>query len=1022
MSKLLYTRFTKKIINHFLSNNKSTPRRSSSKLHSSQDDQPITKLSNTVKGDYKFGMKIPDTMISDAIKKLEGYKFYMAKKVESENAKTVDELEEQHVSAVKSGRGKGFICYDDQVANVPTSLKIDVVPRKTRSQTLAQEIVAGDDDDDDDESSDDDEDDDDDVEEDEDEKEDEEHLALTDSVPPPVYRTTTKMSIRPQTPVPFLSEAEVDRLLSISTPPPSPLTSYSSPLPQIPSPPLPASPTNPLGYRAAMIWLRADYRTIHYILAPRSETPPSGTPPLLPILLPTSSPPLLLLSTDCKADVPEDLEEHFRADRVLVRALKVVPYEIAKEIPATDVAELSQRMTDFVTTTQMAALNIQQRPARDPAHLDVLEEAGNYALWDVIENGNSFKLSAKTTTNADGTSTTLIPGPVTTEENVQKKNDMKARNSKEKDSPKQMYENFSAPSTESLDSIFNRLQKIVSQLAILGENISQEDLNLKFLRSLPSEWNTHVVFWRNKPDLDIMSFDYLYNNFKIVEQQVKGTASSSSSSQNMAFVSSPSSTNEVNTAYGVSTANIQASPTSTQVSIASTQVSTPNLSDDTKTGRKININGSDTAGYNKSKVECFNYHKLGHFVWECRGSRNQDSRNRNQDNSRRTVNVEETSFKAMLAIDGAEGVPKHLSYEGYGPKPSKSVIEDTSNEVKESPDAPLANCNYHQRERVVSGNNYTRVNYNYSAKKTHPSAQRNMVPRAVLMKTGLRSLNTARPVNTAHPKTTVYSARPMSHFSKSAQSTVKRPYQTKTTLTNKNSSQKVNTAKGKFYTARPKIVNTTRPNSAVVNVVRANQVNPVKASACWVWRPTKLNSASITLKKHNYVDARGAKGGKITGKGTLKTSKLDFEDVYFVKELQFNLFYLNSQMCDKKNIVLFTNTGCFVLSSDFKLADEKCISSKPHNKTPMKLFRVNEGFFVGYSLNSKAFRVYNIRTRKVEENLHIRFLEDKPIIAGTKESVGTGHSSKETGSSQDYILMPLWKDGSLFGSSQEILQ
>ncbi|GKD02864.1 hypothetical protein Tco_1177838, partial [Tanacetum coccineum] len=146
---------------------------------------------------------------------------------------------------------------------------------------------------------------------------------------------------------------------------------------------------------------------------------------------------------------------------------------------------------------------------------------------------------------------------------------------------KQMCENFSASSTESLDSIFNRLQKIVSQLAILGENISQEDLNLKFLRSLPSEWNTHVVVWRNKPDLDTMSFDDLYNNFKIVEQEVKGTASSSSSSQNMAFVSSPSSTNEVNTAYGVSTANTQVSPASTQVSTASTQVSTANLSDDT---------------------------------------------------------------------------------------------------------------------------------------------------------------------------------------------------------------------------------------------------------------------------------------------------------------------------------------------------------------------------------------------------------------------------------------------------------
>ncbi|GKG15569.1 hypothetical protein Tco_0357892 [Tanacetum coccineum] len=78
----------------------------------------------------------------------------------------------------------------------------------------------------------------------------------------------------------------------------------------------------------------------------------------------------------------------------------------------------------------------------------------------------------------------------------------------------------------------------------------------------------------------------------------------------------------------------------------------------------------------------------------------------------------------------------------------------------------------------------------------------------------------------------------------------------------------------------------------------------------------------------------GSKRGKITGKGTLKTGKLDFEDVYFVKELQLNLFSV-SQMCDKKNSVLFTNTRCFVLSLDFKLADENQVLLKVPRKNNM---------------------------------------------------------------------------------------
>ncbi|GJS60679.1 hypothetical protein Tco_0655463 [Tanacetum coccineum] len=84
---------------------------------------------------------------------------------------------------------------------------------------------------------------------------------------------------------------------------------------------------------------------------------------------------------------------------------------------------------------------------------------------------------------------------------------------------KQQYENFSARSAKSLDSIFNRLQKIVSRLAILGVIIAQEDLNLKFLSSLPSEWNTHVVVWMNKPEIETMSIEDLYNNSKLLNKR-----------------------------------------------------------------------------------------------------------------------------------------------------------------------------------------------------------------------------------------------------------------------------------------------------------------------------------------------------------------------------------------------------------------------------------------------------------------------------------------------------------------------
>ncbi|GKE77707.1 hypothetical protein Tco_1543827, partial [Tanacetum coccineum] len=156
----------------------------------------------------------------------------------------------------------------------------------------------------------------------------------------------------------------------------------------------------------------------------------------------------------------------------------------------------------------------------------------------------------------------------------------------------------------------------------------------------------------------------------------------------------------------------------------------------------------------------------------------------------------------------------------------------------------------------------------------------------------------------------------------------------------------VNTA-----TLKPKVNNvTTVGPEVVVSTAEGKRENVVKSSACWIWRLTGKDQGIFDSRcfRHmtgnksyltDYQDINGRfvafigspKGGKITRKGKIRTGKLDFEDVYFVKELKINLFSV-SQMCDKKNNVLFTNTECVVLSPDFKLPDESQVLFKvPRN-------------------------------------------------------------------------------------------
>ncbi|GJY71737.1 ribonuclease H-like domain-containing protein [Tanacetum coccineum] len=266
---------------------------------------------------------------------------------------------------------------------------------------------------------------------------------------------------------------------------------------------------------------------------------------------------------------------------------------------------------------------------------------------------------------------------------------------------KQQFETFTIGSREELDSAYERFQHILSMLELHDATVSIEDANLKFLRSLPSVWHVVATMIRGQPGLDELDFDDLYNNLKVYEHELKGV--SNSNSQNIAFLSTEvkGSTLKQSTAEpahipkGYTQAISSKVPTAPNCvshsdeiicSFFAQQASMPTTHDDEdllqidedameeidirwqvamitarirkfmrKTGRSIDLKPKNGITFDKSKIECFNCQKLGHFARECRFAKYQENK-ANGRNEKRIVAIEDSNPKALVATDNNEDI------------------------------------------------------------------------------------------------------------------------------------------------------------------------------------------------------------------------------------------------------------------------------------------------------------------------------------------------------------------------------
>ncbi|GJU77466.1 ribonuclease H-like domain-containing protein [Tanacetum coccineum] len=323
----------------------------------------------------------------------------------------------------------------------------------------------------------------------------------------------------------------------------------------------------------------------------------------------------------------------------------------------------------------------------------------DYPIWEVIQNGNG---PVSITTDTSGQIKVLPPR--TAEEIVARERERKARTTllmalpedhlakfhkmtdakemwdaiksrfggndeskkMQKYILKQQFEGFSVSKTEGLHKAMKGSQSLLSQLEIHGACVSTEDANQKFLRSLPSAWSQVSLIMRTKPGMDSLSFDDLYNNLIVFKSDVKRLylhhllaikcsicLEYNQQKWDLMWASWPMISMRMKKFYK-------------------------------KTGRKLQFDAKESVGFDKTKVECYNCHKTGHFAREYRIKGNQDNRRRDAWNSgtkdgSRTGQKEDS--KALVTIDG-EGVDwtNHSEDEDYALMACNSSDSDTERE------------------------------------------------------------------------------------------------------------------------------------------------------------------------------------------------------------------------------------------------------------------------------------------------------------------------------------------------------